>query len=72
MKTGEEFLIILSCVDSRKLADQKFGVLSAKDLDIGFRLELEEMLLTVSVSEITPSCIVFTNIWGVKHHRFFH
>ena len=57
MKTGEEFLIILSCVDSRKLADQKFGVLSARDLDIGFRLELEEMLLTVSVSEITPSCI---------------
>ena len=47
----EFLLIILSCEESRKEADQKVGVVSARERHI----MLSERLLAVSVSDITPS-----------------
>ena len=44
-------------MERRKLADQNVGVLSARDLDMVLDWELADMLLLVSVSDMTPSCI---------------
>ena len=49
-----EFLLSkFSCVERRKEADQKVGVLSARERHITG----SERLLAVSVSDITPSCM---------------
>ena len=53
----EILLATFSWVERRKLADQNVGVLSARDLDMVLDWELADMLLLVSVSDMTPSCI---------------